>query len=163
MKRHRCLLVCAKFYSLHIMVSKQHYVIPGFYSQVNVNSGGVVYFAIFRHNVIHDTRETEATAVLKFTPSSLVTQSERFGNELAKHLGVLCPQVQISSMNYYDFLVLIGVGSLPLTDGSKSLDIYIWSKFNLLKSMRSLHYAKFGFSYAFHVMCFYFMKDLVHL
>ena len=68
-------------------------VVIVFYSQVTVNSGGVVYFAIFRDNMVRDSEYREAAAVLKFTPSSLLTQSERFGNELAKHMGVLCPQV----------------------------------------------------------------------
>jgi atypical dual specificity phosphatase len=70
-------------------------VIIGFCSQVTVNSGGVVYFAIFRDKMVRDSEYREAAAVLKFTSSSLVTQSERFGNELAKHMGVLCPQVKI--------------------------------------------------------------------
>lgn len=63
--------------------------------EVTVNSGGVVYFAIFKENLIPHIGEREAAAVLKFTSSSLVTQSERLGNELAKHMGVFCPQSRV--------------------------------------------------------------------
>lgn len=48
--------------------------------------------------MVRDSEYREAAAVLKFTSSSLVTQSERFGNELAKHMGVLCPQVQVGQL-----------------------------------------------------------------
>lgn len=63
------------------------------FDQVTVNSGGVVFFATFKENSILQIGGNESVAVLKFTSSSLVTQSERLGNELAKHMGVFCPQV----------------------------------------------------------------------
>lgn len=67
--------------------------------EVTVNSGGVVFFATFKEDLISLDGEQdgghEAVAVLKFTSSSLLTQSERLGNELSKHMGVLCPQSRI--------------------------------------------------------------------
>ncbi|XP_024530549.1 dual specificity protein phosphatase PHS1 [Selaginella moellendorffii] len=58
--------------------------------EVNVNSGGIVYFAVFQLG-----NGEEAAACLKFTPSRLTTQSERLGYELGRHLGVSTPQARI--------------------------------------------------------------------
>ncbi|MCO5604189.1 hypothetical protein L7F22_058350 [Adiantum nelumboides] len=63
--------------------------------EVTVNSGGVVFFATFKESLNSQLGVKEAVAVLKFTSSSLVTQSERLGNELAKHMGVYCPQSRL--------------------------------------------------------------------
>ncbi|KAI5054081.1 hypothetical protein GOP47_0031025, partial [Adiantum capillus-veneris] len=63
--------------------------------EVTVNSGGIVFFATFKESLNSQIAVKEAVAVLKFTSSSLVTQSERLGNELAKHMGVFCPQSRV--------------------------------------------------------------------
>lgn len=60
--------------------------------QVTVNSGGIVYFALF--NISQDPSHPKmAAACLKFAPSRLATQSEKLGSELARHLHVATPQV----------------------------------------------------------------------
>lgn len=59
--------------------------------QLTVNSGGVVYFAMFRSS--SDGDQSEEAAVFKFGSSRLATQSERLGIEIARHLGVATPQV----------------------------------------------------------------------
>lgn len=65
-----------------------------FHSQVTVNSGGVVFFALFNHSSSEDaSRKEEAAAVIKFSSSRMATQSERLGYEFAKWLGVQIPQV----------------------------------------------------------------------
>lgn len=66
-----------------------------------MNSGGVVYFAMFRNSHVEpgddgseeDDNKSEAAAVFKFASSRLATQSERLGIEIARHLGVATPQV----------------------------------------------------------------------
>lgn len=58
--------------------------------QLTVNSGGVVYFAMFQSS--SDESQEEA-AVFKFGSSRLATQSERLGIEIARHLGVATPEV----------------------------------------------------------------------
>jgi hypothetical protein len=60
---------------------------------VTVNSGGVVFIALFRTSEIDEVPSKEAAAVIKIAPSRMATQSERFGYELAKWLGVRTPQV----------------------------------------------------------------------
>eukprot|EP00976_Prorocentrum_cordatum_P068809 1179298-Prorocentrum_minimum.AAC.4 len=52
---------------------------------IEVNSGGQVYFLIFKH------AGKETSAVLKFLPSRLETQSELFGCELAAQMGISVP------------------------------------------------------------------------
>lgn len=65
-----------------------------FHSQVTVNSGGVVFFALFNHSSSEDaSRKEEAAAVIKFSSSRMATQSERLGYEFARWLGVQIPQV----------------------------------------------------------------------
>lgn len=66
--------------------------------QLTVNSGGVVYFSMFRRGNreqadSEDEKIGEAAAVFKFGSSRLATQSERLGIEIARHLGVATPQV----------------------------------------------------------------------
>lgn len=62
--------------------------------QLTVNSGGIVFFALFGALSNDETTKTEAAAVIKFSSSSrMATQSERLGYEFAKHLGVHTPQV----------------------------------------------------------------------
>lgn len=64
------------------------------FTQVTVNSGGVVFFALFSHPSSEDaSRKEEAAAVIKFASSRMATQSERLGYEFAKWLGVQIPQV----------------------------------------------------------------------
>ncbi|KAG6549053.1 hypothetical protein Mapa_009496 [Marchantia paleacea] len=60
--------------------------------EVNVNSGGVVYFALFQ---AEGADSGEAAACIKFAPSRLATQSELLGLELARHLGILTPQARV--------------------------------------------------------------------
>ena len=61
--------------------------------QVTVNSGGVVFFAVFNRLENDDILQKEAAAVIKISSSRMATQSERLGYELAKCLGVQTPQV----------------------------------------------------------------------
>uniref|UniRef100_A0A0D9V0M5 Uncharacterized protein n=1 Tax=Leersia perrieri TaxID=77586 RepID=A0A0D9V0M5_9ORYZ len=63
--------------------------------EVTVNSGGVVFIAIFRTSENDDLPFKEAAAVIKIAPSRMATQSERFGYELAKWLGVRTPQGRV--------------------------------------------------------------------
>lgn len=62
------------------------------WKQVTVNSGGVVFFALFSIPE-NDDRTQEAASVIKISSSRVATQSERLGYELAKWLGVQTPQV----------------------------------------------------------------------
>ncbi|XP_028073188.1 dual specificity protein phosphatase PHS1-like isoform X1 [Camellia sinensis] len=61
--------------------------------EVTVNSGGVVFFALFNRPVHDDTFPKEVAAVIKISSSRMATQSERLGYEFAKWLGVRTPQV----------------------------------------------------------------------
>ncbi|XP_013597850.1 PREDICTED: dual specificity protein phosphatase PHS1 [Brassica oleracea var. oleracea] len=64
--------------------------------EVTVNSGGVVFFALFSHPSSEDaSRKEEAAAVIKFASSRMATQSERLGYEFAKWLGVQIPQARV--------------------------------------------------------------------
>ncbi|XP_078158594.1 dual specificity protein phosphatase PHS1-like isoform X2 [Carex rostrata] len=64
--------------------------------ELTVNSGGVVFFALFGALSNDDTTKNEAAAVIKFSSSSrMATQSERLGYEFAKHLGVHTPQARV--------------------------------------------------------------------
>ncbi|KAM0861431.1 hypothetical protein ACQ4PT_045892 [Festuca glaucescens] len=63
--------------------------------EVTVNSGGVVFIALFRTSEIDEVPSKEAAAVIKIAPSRMATQSERFGYELAKWLGVRTPQGRV--------------------------------------------------------------------
>lgn len=60
---------------------------------MTVNSGGVVFFALFISPVNDEQLPKEAAAVIKVTSSRMATQSERLGYELAKWLGLRTPQV----------------------------------------------------------------------
>ena len=62
---------------------------------MTVNSGDVVFIALFRTSENEDLPSKEAAAVIKIAPSRMATQSEHFGYELAKWLGVRTPQVRI--------------------------------------------------------------------
>uniref|UniRef100_A0A7N0SX39 Dual specificity protein phosphatase PHS1 n=1 Tax=Kalanchoe fedtschenkoi TaxID=63787 RepID=A0A7N0SX39_KALFE len=62
--------------------------------EVTVNSGGVVFFALFNLHVAGGTSK-EAAAVIKIASSRMATQSERLGYEFAKWLGVQTPQARI--------------------------------------------------------------------
>ncbi|XP_020272885.1 dual specificity protein phosphatase PHS1 isoform X2 [Asparagus officinalis] len=63
--------------------------------EMTVNSGGVVFFALF--NTLEDTDlfPKEASAVIKIASSRMATQSERLGYEFAKWLGVHTPQARV--------------------------------------------------------------------
>ncbi|KAJ6748330.1 DUAL SPECIFICITY PROTEIN PHOSPHATASE PHS1 [Salix purpurea] len=63
--------------------------------EVIVNSGGVVFFALFNQQGNGDTFHKEAAAVIKFSSSRMATQSERLGYEFAKWLGVQTPQARV--------------------------------------------------------------------
>lgn len=60
--------------------------------EVTVNSGGIVFFALFTQHGSGDASPKEAAAVIKFSSSRMATQSERLGYEFAKWLGVRTPQ-----------------------------------------------------------------------
>ena len=59
---------------------------------MTVNSGGVVFFALFSSSGNSELAE-EAAAVIKFSSSKMATQAERLGYEFARLLGVQTPQV----------------------------------------------------------------------
>ncbi|KVI06124.1 Actin-fragmin kinase, catalytic domain-containing protein [Cynara cardunculus var. scolymus] len=63
--------------------------------EVTVNSGGVVFFALFNHNKGGEFLPKEAAAVIKIASSRMATQSERLGYEFAKWLGVRTPQARV--------------------------------------------------------------------
>ncbi|XP_068659792.1 dual specificity protein phosphatase PHS1 isoform X2 [Aristolochia californica] len=63
--------------------------------EVTVNSGGVVFFALFSRPENNDPLRKEAVAVVKVSSSRMATQSERLGYELAKWLGVRTPQARV--------------------------------------------------------------------
>lgn len=74
--------------------------------QVTVNSGGVVFFALFNQPVLDESSSKEAAAVIKISSSRMATQSERLGYEFAKWLGVRTPQVIFSYFScYLDFYI----------------------------------------------------------
>lgn len=60
--------------------------------EVTVNSGGIVFFAIFNRP---DSYPKEAVVVIKIASSRMATQSERLGYEFAKWLGVSTPQARV--------------------------------------------------------------------
>ncbi|CAL9136664.1 unnamed protein product [Musa textilis] len=61
--------------------------------EVTVNSGGVVFFALFSSSA--DLSSHEAAAVIKIASSRMATQSERLGYEFGKWLGVHTPQARV--------------------------------------------------------------------
>ncbi|XP_062091529.1 dual specificity protein phosphatase PHS1 isoform X2 [Humulus lupulus] len=63
--------------------------------EVTVNSGGVVFFALFSQHGDDNSSANEAAAVIKFSSSRMASQSERLGYELAKWLGVRAPQARV--------------------------------------------------------------------
>ncbi|CBI15744.3 unnamed protein product, partial [Vitis vinifera] len=63
--------------------------------EVTVNSGGVVFFALFNWPENDDYFLKEGAAVIKFSSSRVATQSERLGYEFAKWLGVRTPQARV--------------------------------------------------------------------
>ncbi|MFQ6632687.1 hypothetical protein Gotur_008399 [Gossypium turneri] len=63
--------------------------------EVTVNSGGVVFFALFNQPIFDDNSSKEAAAVIKFSSSRMATQSERLGYEFAKWLGIRTPQARV--------------------------------------------------------------------
>ncbi|KAJ3676121.1 hypothetical protein LUZ60_003533 [Juncus effusus] len=63
-----------------------------------VNSGGVVFFALFNNADVangDDADVAESAAVIKFSSMKMASQSERLGYEFAKHLGVNTPQARV--------------------------------------------------------------------
>ncbi|GFZ03939.1 dual specificity protein phosphatase family protein [Actinidia rufa] len=63
--------------------------------EVTVNSGGVVFFALFNQPMLDEFSPKEAAAVIKISSSRMATQSERLGYEFAKWLGVQTPQGRV--------------------------------------------------------------------
>ncbi|KAL8456827.1 hypothetical protein ACS0TY_034897 [Phlomoides rotata] len=63
--------------------------------EVTVNSGGVVFFALFNQPDNDESSPKEAAAVIKFSSSRMATQSERLGYEFARWLGVQTPQARV--------------------------------------------------------------------
>ncbi|URE38200.1 Actin-fragmin kinase, catalytic, partial [Musa troglodytarum] len=63
--------------------------------EVTVNSGGVVFFALFNTSNDDDLSPKHTAAVIKIAPSRMATQSERLGYEFAKLLGVRTPQARV--------------------------------------------------------------------
>ncbi|KAJ7957184.1 dual specificity protein phosphatase PHS1-like [Quillaja saponaria] len=64
--------------------------------EVTVNSGGVVFFALFNCLGNDDALPKEAAAaVIKISSSRMATQSERLGYEFARCLGVRTPQARV--------------------------------------------------------------------
>ncbi|KAL6175109.1 hypothetical protein ACLB2K_051752 [Fragaria x ananassa] len=63
--------------------------------EVTVNSGGVVFFALFNQPGTDDNSSKEAAACIKISSSRMATQSERLGYEFAKWLGVRTPQARV--------------------------------------------------------------------
>ncbi|CAH9082834.1 unnamed protein product [Cuscuta europaea] len=64
--------------------------------EVTVNSGGVVFFALFNQPQDDESPSPkEAVAVIKISSSRMATQSERLGYEFAKWLGVRTPQARV--------------------------------------------------------------------
>lgn len=57
-----------------------------------MNSGGVVFFALFSSSG-NNGLPKEAAAVIKFSSSKMATQAERLGYEFARLLGVQTPQI----------------------------------------------------------------------
>ncbi|KAF8661784.1 hypothetical protein HU200_056738 [Digitaria exilis] len=62
--------------------------------EVTVNSGGVVFFALFSSSGNSELAQ-EAAAVIKFSSSKMATQAERLGYEFARLLGVQTPQARV--------------------------------------------------------------------
>lgn len=60
--------------------------------EVTVNSGGVVFFAIFNRP---NSDPKEAVVVIKIASSRMATQSERLGYEFAKWFGVSTPKARV--------------------------------------------------------------------
>lgn len=76
--------------------------------QVTVNSGGVVFFALFNKPENDGVLQKEAAAVIKISSSRMSTQSERLGYELAKWLGVQTPQVRAFQLRQsWNFYILV--------------------------------------------------------
>nr|GMD03469.1 dual specificity protein phosphatase PHS1 isoform X1 [Ipomoea batatas] len=63
--------------------------------EVTVNSGGVVFFALFNQPRNDGSSPKEAAAVIKIPSKRMATQSERLGYEFAKWLGVRTPQARV--------------------------------------------------------------------
>ncbi|KAF6169613.1 hypothetical protein GIB67_004005 [Kingdonia uniflora] len=63
--------------------------------EVTVNSGGVVFFALFGKPLSDDSSPKESAVVIKIASSRMATQSERLGYEFAKMLGVRTPQARV--------------------------------------------------------------------
>ncbi|WVZ71405.1 hypothetical protein U9M48_019996 [Paspalum notatum var. saurae] len=62
--------------------------------EVTVNSGGVVFFALFS-STDKSGAPQETAAVIKFSSSKMATQAERLGYEFARLLGVHTPQARV--------------------------------------------------------------------
>ncbi|GAB2221408.1 hypothetical protein Drorol1_Dr00012584 [Drosera rotundifolia] len=74
--------------------------------EVTVNSGGVVFFALFNKSEKDESDARESAAVLKISSSRMATQSERLGYELAKWLGVRVPQARVIHSSSSEWLLI---------------------------------------------------------
>lgn len=75
---------------------------------MTVNSGGVVFYALFKTSSGDESSAKEAAAVIKIASSRMATQSERLGYEFAKLLGVKTPQVPfLLLIEFLSFLLFI--------------------------------------------------------
>lgn len=93
----KLLLICALYSNYLYLIGFS----PRGLMQVTVNSGGVVFYAMFNNpSANDDLSPREAAAVIKFASSRMATQSERLGYEFAKWLGVRTPIVRNSPYKF---------------------------------------------------------------
>lgn len=71
---------------------------------MTVNSGGVVFFALFNNPEDSALLPREIAAVIKITSSRLTTLSECLGYEFARWLGVQTPQV--CALTFFAWFIL---------------------------------------------------------
>lgn len=74
---------------------------------MTVNSGGVVFYALFNTSSGDESSAKEAAAVIKIASSRMATQSERLGYEFARLLRVKTPQVPVLSLIKFSCLLII--------------------------------------------------------
>ncbi|KAG0609818.1 hypothetical protein M758_7G016200 [Ceratodon purpureus] len=113
--------------------------------EVTVNSGGVVYYAMFRNSHIEsgndgseeNENKSEAAAVFKFGSSRLATQSERLGIEIARHLGVATPQARAIHSNSSEWIqIQTAVQAIRETAEADENDIGLQTCEDLLEALR---------------------------
>lgn len=85
-----------------------------------MNSGGVVFFALFNQAGSDVTFPKESAAVIKIASSRMATQSERLGYEFAKWLGVRTPQVVPCQSSIFVTILVVG------HNADTSLKMFCW-------------------------------------